>query len=165
MRKKKMKLRVQPIYSIVIYFVLGLLFLFFMFMPTLLAWEESSLIIEILYYLVLTLFCVYGFIQGTLHIQFAEIDKGSLVIKNLFRIITVVKWNEISSVKKEKILTYDSRGYICLEWIVIRTDESQEIYRAKYNRKGIFPILIIANKKNLSILGKYIKIREKRANK
>ena len=121
--------------------------------------------IEIICYLVLILFFVYGFVQGTLHIQFAEIDKESLVIKNLFHIIAVVKWNEISSVKKEKILTYESRGYICLDWIVIRTDEFQETYRAKYNRKGVFPLLIIANKKNLSILSKYIKIREKRINK
>ena len=136
-----------------------------MFMPTLLTWEESSWWLEILFYLIMTLFFAYGFVQGTFHIQFAEIDKESLVIKNLFRIITVVKWNEISSVKKEKILTYNSRGHICLEWIVIRTDESQEVYKAKYNRKGIFPILIIANKKNLSILGKYIKIRDKRTNK
>lgn len=166
MRKKKMKLRVQPIYSIVICFVLGLLFLFFMFMPTLLAWEESSLIIEILYYLVLTLFCVYGFIQGTLHIQFAEIDKEKIIIKNLFHTVAVVKWSEISSVKKEKILTYDSRGYICLDWLVIRTNETQESpYRAKYIKKGIFPILIIANKKNLSMLGKYIEIKKQRTNK
>lgn len=159
--RKKIKLRVQPIYSIVIYFVLGLLFLFFMFMPTLLSWEKSSLIIEILCYLVLTFFCVYGFIQGTLHIQFAEVDKEKIIIKNLFHTVAVVKWSEISSVKKEKILTYDSRGYICLDWLVIRINETQKSpYRAKCNRKGIFPILIIANKKNLSMLGKYIEIKE-----
>lgn len=164
MKKNKIKLRVQPIYSIVIYFVLGLIFLFFMFMPTLLSWEERSLILEILCYLVLTLFCVYGFIQGTLHIQFAEVDKEKMIIKNLFHVIAILKWSEISSVKKEKILTYDSRGHISLDWLVIRTDETQQTsYRAKYNRKGVFPILIIANKKNLSILGKYIKISEKKA--
>ena len=162
MRKNKIKLRVQPIYSIIIYYVLGLISFFLMFMPTILSWEDGRWFLKFVLYFILTFFLVYGFIQGTLHIQFAEIDKESLVIKNLFRIITVVKWNEISSVKKEKILTYDSRGHICLEWIVIRTDESQEIYRAKYNRKGVFPILIIANKKNLSVLGKYIKIREEK---
>lgn len=69
------------------------------------------------------------------------------MIINLFHVIAVVKWIEISSVKKEKILTYDSREYICLDWIMIRTDEFQENYRAKYNRKGVFPLLIIANKK------------------
>lgn len=166
MRKNKIKLRVQPIYSIVIYFVLGLIFLFFMFMPTLLSWEESTLILEILYYLVSTLFCVYGFIQGTLHIQFAEVDKEKIIIKNLFHTVAVVKWSEISSVKKEKILTYDSRGYICLDWLVVRTDESQEVpYRAKCNRKGEFPLLIIANKKNFDIVGKYINIGQSRNNK
>lgn len=154
MRKNKIKLRVQPIYSIVIYFVLGLIFLFFMFIPTLLSWKESTWIIEVLYYLVMTLFFVYGFVQGVLHIQFAEVDKEKIIIKHLFHTIAVVKWTEISSVKKEKILTYDSRGHICLDWLVIKTDETQQTpYRAKYNRKGVFPILIIANKKNLSILG------------
>ena len=159
MRKNKIKLRVQPIYSIIIAFLLGLSFLFLMFMPTLLSWKKSSLIIEILGYLVLTFFCVYWFIQGTLHIQFAEIDKEKIIIKNLFYTIAVLKWVEISSARKEKILTYDSRGNIYLEWLVIRTEETQQIpYRAKYNRKGEFPILIIANKKNFDIVGKYIKI-------
>lgn len=161
MRKNKIKLRVQPIYSIAIYYVLGLISVFFMFMPMLLSWERSSLIIEILCYLVLIFFCVYGFIQGTLHIQFAEIDKEKIIIKNLFYTIAVLKWVEISSVRKEKILTYDSRGHIYLEWLVIRTDDTQEVpYRAKHNAKGVFPILIMANKKNLDIIGKYIKIEQ-----
>lgn len=106
-------------------------------------------------------FFVYGLIQGTLHIQFAEVDKEKIIIKNLFYTIAVLKWVEISSVKKEKILTYDTRGHICLEWLVIRTDDTQEVpYRAKHNTKGVFPILIIANKKNLDIIGKYIKIEQ-----
>ena len=55
--------------------------------------------------------------------------------------------------KKEKILTYDSRGYICLDWLVIRTNETQEApYRDKCNRKGVFPLLIIANKKTNQML-------------
>ena len=165
MRKKKINLRVQPIYSIVIFYVLGLISLFFILMPTILSWKSSNLMIQIIWYLVLILFFLYGFVKGTLYLQFAEIDKECLVIKNLFHVIAVVKWSEISSVKKEKILTYESRGYICLEWIVIRTDESQETSRVKYNRKGVFPLLIIANKKNLSILSKYIKIIEKNINK
>ena len=160
MRKNKKKLRVQPIYSIIIYFVLGLVFLFFVFMPRLLSWKESSWIIELVFYLVMTLFLVYSFAQGIMHIQWAEVDKEKIVVKNLFHIIVVVKWSEISSVKKEKILTYDSHGYICLEWLVFRTRETQkQPYRAKYNKKGVFPLLIIANRKNLDILGKYILIK------
>ena len=30
---------------------------------------------------------------------------------------------------------------------------------SKYNKKGVFPLLIIANRKNLDILGKYILIK------
>lgn len=159
MRKYKIKLRVQPIYSIIIYFVIGLIFLFFMFMPTLLSWEKNSLLFEVLSYLVSSVFFVYGFAQGIMHIQWAEVDKEKMIIKNLFCVIAVLKWSEINKVKKKKILTYDSRGYICLDWLVITTDEHQEIpYRAKYNKKGVFPLLIIANRKNLDVLGKYIKI-------
>ena len=158
MRKNKIKLRVQPIYSIIIYFVLGLIFVFFMFIPTLLTWEKSNWIIDILFYLIMSLFLVYSLLMGILHIQFAIIDKEKVVIRNLFQVISEVKWSEVSSVKKEKKLTYNSRGYIYLDWIVIRTDESQDLYRAKYNKKNKFPILIIANKRNLYQLSKYVKI-------
>ena len=158
MKENKITLHVQPKYSIIIHYILGLIFLSFMFVPMLLSWEKGNRTIEILYYLVLALFVAYGFVMGTLHIQFAKIDKESITIKDLFHTIAIIKWEKISSAKKEKILTYNSRGYICLEWIVIRTDERQKVNRAKYNRKGKFPLLIIANKKNLSILSKYIKV-------
>ena len=102
MRENKIKLRVQPIYSIIIYFVLGLIFVFFMFMPTLLTWEKSNWIIEILFYLIMSLFLVYSLLMGILHIQFAIIDKEKVVIRNLFQVISEVKWSEVSSVKKEK---------------------------------------------------------------
>ncbi len=71
MRKNKIKLRVQPIYSNVIYYVFGLISLVFIFMPTFLSWKSSNLMIEIICCLVLTLFFVYGFVKGTLRIQFA----------------------------------------------------------------------------------------------
>ena len=136
MRKYKIKLRVQPIYSIVIYFILGLISLFFVFMPMLLSWKESSWLIEFVWHFAMTLFIVYGFAQGILHIQWAEVDKEKMIIKNLFCVIAVLKWSEINRVKKEKILTYDSRGYICLDWLVIRTHETQkQPYRAKYKHK------------------------------
>lgn len=162
MKKGKDALCIQPIYSIVIYYILGVISFTLILVPTLLSWEESKWMIKILWYVIMILFLVFGLIMGTLHIQFAEIDKETIIIKNLFYIIADVKWNDVASVKKKRILTYDSRGYISLEWIVIRTDENQKIDKAKVNKKNVFPILIIANRKNLSILKKYVKIEKER---
>lgn len=158
MKKAKIKLRVQPIYSTVIYYVLGLVFIFFIFMPALRSWKSSGKVIEIIYYLVFSLFSAFCFVQGTLYIQFAEIDGDTLVVKDLFHTIATVKWGDICSVKKEKVLTYNSRAHVSLEWIVIKTDAKQEICTATYNKKGTFPLLIIATQKNVSMLSEYIKI-------
>lgn len=161
MRKNKIQLRVQPIYSIIIYYVLCLISLFLMFLPKLFTLEENGVIIKVIWCLIMTSIFLYGFVQGTLHIQFAEIDNEKIIIKNLFQDIALIKWSEISSIRREKILTYDSRGYICFEWIVIRTKENQECHRARYNKKNTYPILIIANKKNFKILNRYIKVELK----
>ena len=155
MREKKTILLIQPLYSIVIHYIIALTSLFGMFLPIVLSWNNAGWM-KVVWNFILSLFLVYGFVQGFLHIQFAEVDKEKIAIKNLFHLIAIVKWTEISSVKKEKILTYDSRGYIYLDWIVLRTNDTQEIpYRVKLNRKGMFPLLIVANKKNCSIIAKY----------
>lgn len=60
------------------------------------------------------------------------------------------------SIKTEKIITYYSRGVISLKWLVLRTDETQNVYKARVNKKGSFPILIIANKRNIYSMNKFM---------
>lgn len=71
-------------------------------MPALLSWKSSGKVIKIIYYLVFSLFSAFCFVQGTLYIQFAEIDEDTLVVKDLFHNIATVKWGDICSVKKRK---------------------------------------------------------------
>ncbi len=156
MKKERKKLLIQPIYSIAVYYFLGICFLILLFLPKLFLWKQSDLLVTSLCYFCLLVFSITCFCIGTLHIQFGIIHDNKIVIRDLFHIIAVIKREKILSIKTEKIITYYSRGVISLKWLVLRTDEMQNVYKARNNKKGAFPILIIANKRNIYLMNKFM---------
>lgn len=150
--KNKRLLLVQPLYSIVIYTFLSLLCLLCCFLPHLLKWENSKVLLKIIYYFIFTSGTILFLIISILCIEFAFIDDQKIVIKNIFGEIVKVEWNECCSISKERILTYNSRSIIFLNWLIIKTDKAQKASRVRLNRKNVLPILIIASKKNIEAI-------------
>lgn len=102
--KNKRLLLVQPLYSIVIYTFLSLLCLLCCFLPQLLKWENSKVLLKIIYYFIFTSGTILFLIISILCIEFAFIDDQKIVIKNIFGEIVKVEWNECCSISKERIL-------------------------------------------------------------
>ena len=152
MREEYMKLRVHPIYSIVIGYVVALLGIAFAFLPSIFSWEYQPIVLVVVFHVVCTWVFCWGIYDGTRHIQFVVLQKEKVVIKNLFTEMTSIKWNEIVSVKCEDVATYMQKGSsVSLKWIVLRTEENQQVpCRAKPQKKGNLPLMFISSKKNIS---------------
>ena len=156
MRSVRIKFRIQPLYSIIVYYFLGICCLIMVLLPKLFSWGQSELLITLLYYFCFFVLSIISFCIGTLNIQIGILDKDTIIIRDLFQIIAVIKREKIVSIKSEKLITYYSRGVISLKWLVLRTDEMQNVYKARINIKGAFPILIIANKRNTYLMNKFM---------
>ena len=87
------------------------------------------------------------------YLQFAYIDQNGIEIRGLFYQIVKINWNDIYTISNNKVLTYDSRGYINLNWLVIKASKKDCIIgRADRNFRNKAPWYIIATKKILLLL-------------
>ncbi len=153
---QKVKLIVQPLYSIIIWLILFLAMVSILIFPNIF-WETERLIWKIAFNICISfmvLICAYSFLQIT---QIAIVSETGIIIKNAFGNIACIKWEMIVSITKEKLVTYDSRGQISLNWIVIRTENSQIANTRAENKRNIAPWQIKASKKNISIIEAFLK--------
>lgn len=154
--KQKIKLIVQPLYSMIIWLIL-LLAMTALLIFSNIFWEAEQSIWKITFSVCISLMafiCAYSFLHIT---QIAVISETGIIIKNIFGNIAWIEWKMIASVTKQKLVTYDSRGHISLNWIVIRTDNSQTANKCAENKRDIAPWQIKANKKNVAIIEEFLK--------
>ena len=109
---------------------------------------------QIIYYIIAVLFIVIGVLLALRFMEYAVIIEDKIIIYSPFGKIGSYKKEKIRSIKKEKLITYDSRGYISLQWIVIKTDSSL-LKKGRINKKGNTFCQIIASPKNISVLKQY----------
>lgn len=159
--KNKKLIRVQPIYTMVIWFIAFCILIFFIFLPQLLKWEGTKDKYIIWYCLIGT--CAFvSLLIFIYYLQFAYISKDGIIIKGIFYKIAQIRWEDICCISYEKLITYDNRENIFLKWMVIKMAESEFIHgRAGRNRKGKSPWCIVATKKNIEIISQYFPITEK----
>ena len=147
--EKKTILRVQPVYTMLIWFIALCCFITFLFLPQILKWEVYA-VDAIIYYCLMGLCAVTSLLILLYYIQFAYVNSNGIVIKNLFYQITSLTWDEIHSINYQKIMTYDNRTNISLNWIVIKLHASEFVRgSAGRNRRKKSPWCIIATKKIL----------------
>ena len=142
---------------------------FIAFLP-LLAWilpfalfgisNDESLWLIILFSLLMFIASTYLIINALYMMQRVELsEQGITIYSILFSTIKVIKWNELTDVRTENIITFSS-AYGCRssqDWIVIYTDSSQKGKERKpYNRKKAGPWYIISTKENTTILAEYM---------
>ena len=149
-------LRVQPIYTMIIWGVTFGLMMVIVFLEKILNWEKSEIGITILYYCLMGLFATISLIIFLYYLQFALVDENGIVIRGLFYKIAEIRWTDIKEITIERLCTYDNRSNIFLRWIIIKLASKEYVKgRAGRNRKGKSPWYIIASKKNLAIIANY----------
>ena len=153
-KNAKRILIVQPLYSIVIYFIISICGIMMLFLPVILRWKMETLFIRIIYYVIAVMFFVLGLLCALRFMEYAIVDDCGIVIKNPFGKIISLKFNVIESIKIKNLLTYSSRGYISVKWIIIRKDRSS-IKEKILNKKRNEFCQIKASKRNISILKLY----------
>lgn len=157
---KKKILRVQPLYTMLIWFVALSSFVFLLFLPQILQWETGGPY-GVIYYCTMSVCASISVIILIYYLQFAYVDSEGIVIRGVFYQIVKLRWKDIRKVTCEKIVTYDNRENIYLKWIVIKTHSSDEVEgRAGRNKKNKSPWCIIATKKNMEIISQYIEITD-----
>lgn len=67
-----------------------------------------------------------------------------------------ISWSDIKSITNEKLVTYNSRGHISINWIVIKTDDSQLAEIGGRNVLGKGPWQIKSTKKNIRVVRKFV---------
>ena len=148
------KLRVQPLYTIFVKFILFTLLLLCCAMPTILSWECNLSIATVLFYGFFGISAVVSFIAALSALQCAELSEDILIIKNPFKKIKLC-WEQIACVEYRNLITHDSRGVISYRWLIIKTDVCQTIETAVGKRFAQAPYLIIATPQNLATLKEY----------
>ena len=155
--KREVKILVQPLYSMIIWLTALLVMVALLIFPNIF-WRTELLIWKIvfnIYFSLMVLICAFSFFQIT---QLAIISESGIIIENIFGNIACIEWNKIVSITKEKLITYDSRGIIALNWLVIRTDNSQIANNGVINKRNRSPWLIKANKKNIATIELSLKL-------
>ena len=120
--------------------------------------EDALLVfIGFVIFLPSAILCFYGFL---VYQQLAILDDKGIVIKDIFKVISKVKWEEIKDVKIEMLTTYI--GSRC-PWIVIFTDINQtripniSTVIGDLNEPNNPPYKIKASKKNVRIMNEYLR--------
>ncbi|MBE6534413.1 MAG: hypothetical protein E7678_05555 [Ruminococcaceae bacterium] len=155
MKKSAKKiLKVQPLYSIIICFVISICGVVMLLLPTILLWEKSERFVQIIYYTISIGFIILGLFLTLRFTEYAIINDNEIIIKSVFGKIVSFKNHEIKSINMKNLITYDSRGYISLQWIVIKTDTCS-LKRGGLNKKSNNFCQFIASQKNMSVLRQY----------
>ena len=79
---------------------------------------------------------------------------NKIIIKKPFSQIASLKNTQIKSIGVESLTTYNSRGYISLQWIIIKTDTCY-LKKGGLNKKSNNFYQLIASPKNISVLRQY----------
>lgn len=148
-KKKKIVIRVQSFYNLILTFILFIAYILLIVYSNI--FLEGGKVERILFNCLL---CASTFAILLLlinYIQIAIISEKGIIIKNLYHIIGMIYWNDISSVCIEKIII-TSRVVVSCFWIVIRTDEGQVVFDGAINKRNKPPWQIISTKKNISII-------------
>lgn len=153
-KERKETLKVQPLYSIIICFIISVCGGIMLFVPAILTWEKNGLLTQTIYYTVSIMFIVLGIISALRFMEYAVIIGNKIIIKNPFGEIASFTNDEIKSIEIENLITYASRGCISLQWIVIKTDGST-LRKSRLNKKNNGFFQIVASPKNKSILMRY----------
>lgn len=157
---KKTILRVQPIYTILIWFIAFCCFVFFLFLPYIFKWDSSD-IYGIIFYCVIGICALVSLMILVYYIQFAYVDSEGIIIRGLFYQIIKLRWKDIDNIVCQKIITYDNRTNIYLNWIIIKLHDAEYIQgRAGRNRRKKSPWCIIATKKNIAKINQYFQIAD-----
>lgn len=145
-------LRIQPIYTVLVGLFLLICSILLLLLPTILNWEKASLGYEILFFAVALITAIYGVLTSLKGTQYAIITDEEIIIKGFFIKTVIIKWHDVKSITKEKILTYNSRAQIFLEYIVVKTDENTKVKTPRKQTEKCCQIL--ATKKNLVFIRK-----------
>ena len=145
-------LRIQPIYTVLVGLFLFICGISLLLLPTILNWEKDSLGYEILFFAVALITAISGVLISLQGTQYAIVTDEEIIFKGIFIKTVIIKWQDVKSITKEKILTYNSRAQIFLEYIVIKTDENAKVKAPRKQTKKCCQIL--ATKKNLVFMRK-----------
>ncbi len=162
MRKKI--IRVQPLYTLFFWFLATCILVFMLFLGKIMHWESSEPAETLSYILFGTGIAVtVGYF--IYYLQFGILDENGIVIRGLFYRIAKVNWDQVSAIYQMKRTTYDNRTNIALLWLIITVDDKKPIKTiqsmkglAGKNRRGRPPYQIIANKRNIALIGQYHEI-------
>lgn len=158
-KKDKDFIRIQPIYTPTIWLITTCVFIVLLFLEQILGWEKAEVGYAIIWYIFMGGIALVSFAIFIYYCQFACIDKSGIKIRGVFYKIVEIKWNEIYSINKESVVTYDNRTNVSLKWLIIRLNKNDSIVgRAGRNRRNKFPYYIIATKRNIEIIGQYFQI-------
>jgi len=124
------------------------------FLPNMLSWPKSGVMIQTIYYTISVTFIVLGLFFCLRFMEYAIIVDGRIIISCPLGKITSFKSDEIKSIKVESLITYASRGYIYKHWIVIKT-ESTYFKKGGLNKKRNRFCTIICSPTNKFVLKQY----------
>ena len=152
-KEETRKLLATPLYVIITLYCGGIFMLVLMIMSHSEVDEQDSKFIIFLAYAFLVVVIITCFCAATLYIQVATVDNEKIIIKDLFHTIAIIKWSEVYSIKKELLPC----GRTVLNYLVISTEKSQEIWKDRLNKKDRFPMIIYATKRNIAIIKEHWK--------
>lgn len=158
---KKLFLRVQPVYTMIVWFILFCAFFFLATFPFWL-WEREGA--WIIYSVLMVLGALCLLVISIYYCQYAAIDEKGICIRNIFCTIAKAKWSGIYSITKQKLVTHESRGSISFNWLVIRSDKKDRVRgRGGENKRNRPPWYIIATKKNIAAIEKFCTVKRDEA--
>ena len=152
-KKETKKLLINSLFTIIAYYCLGIIGLLIMILvPSEFDGRDSKFTI-FLFYALLMVSSIVCLGNATLCVQIATVDNEKIIIKDLFHTIAIIKWSEVYSIKKELLPC----GRTVLNYLVIGTEKSQEIWKDRLNKKDRFPMIIYATKRNIAIIKEHWK--------
>lgn len=116
--KEKMKIFTQPLHSSLLYItsLAGSLFIFFVALYF--GLEPSvSCILLIAISLTGTVFSTFHVI---VNIEYAYLDDDKIIVRNLFKQILEIKWDDVETIAIRKLSLASARTPIDLPWVVIK---------------------------------------------
>ena len=85
-------IRIQPIYSSLVYLIMVLLCLLVLLFPIFLSWKPVSIWIRIAYYLFFSLLALWSAVRCVQFMQYAVLSEKGILIRNLFKQIVFINW-------------------------------------------------------------------------
>ena len=159
---KKAILRTKPIHLIVFSAIGVFLLIFVLFIPTIFKWGEDDLVRKILWYVISVAGIIFFFYQLLANLEFAVIQNNTFVIKKyLFIKIVEIPLEKLQYVFVERLSAQSNPASPSVNWITLCLDKKEKIHERKHggiNRKNKSPWQIIATRKNIEVLSRYVNI-------